>query len=353
MRLRRRAVTFFLCAVSSVAASAEHAKKSRISGRHEAIQFSNSLFFEGVGTAPVPGAKEHAGLARALSTMFRRFLLARELGLLEIGNSGRLGATSPRLHFARSVHAGGYAREVDSTIGCDFYAWDDDGGVFDWTYDSHIYAPDGTPVAGANEWASQKSGFGSEISVNLHDPSEGEYLCTSDWYIDAEHWPDELDDGGPTMQARQTLTYPVPSGEASGWDGWDGAYGKWIQTLSGAAGAFKGRKVHEESGGTGEDSCWFSGSDVPKFDSVTGGDPWEVDENNTWGDDYIGWGADPIPYYRDHGRAPCGATNSQRMLINRPGSSDIIYATNTLHAGITDTEIDSTRANADAHSKIY
>ena len=69
------------------------------------------------------------------------------------------------------------------------------------------------------------------------------------------------------------------------------------------------------------DTCWFEGSEHAQA-HLTGTDNWQVQNDNKYGFDSIGWRADAIHYYLgDTGdpRAPCGFQGSQSMQINMPG----------------------------------
>jgi hypothetical protein len=124
---------------------------------------------------------------------------------------------------------------------------------------------------------------------------------------------------------------PIPTGETTAFGGFDAAMtcgagaacvtvGMWNQALTPANVNFNGRNVTERNpvangGGSGNDSCHFNGSAVPTFDAITGGN-WAVGANNAWGPDYVGWTLPAVTYYRNRGRAPCGTTLQQRMVID-------------------------------------
>lgn len=134
-----------------------------------------------------------------------------------------------------------------------------------------------------------------------------------------------------------------PTGETTTAGGWSATRQMWNQTLLPATKSFSGRTVTEQDGGGGKDTCYFNGSAKTAFTAVTGGN-WTINSDNTWNNpDTVGWGTDDVSYYRQQGRAPCGTTFRQRMVIDCP-SGALTYATNTLGAGITSTTVSSTRA---------
>jgi len=98
------------------------------------------------------------------------------------------------------------------------------------------------------------------------------------------------------------------------------------QAISDSAGdSFDGWPVQESNAAPGQDTCWFSGSQVPRATGVSGG-LWTVaqgdvaGQHNHWGFDLVGFDSASISYYRvqdpAHGIAlPCGATLYQTMQI--------------------------------------
>ena len=186
---------------------------------------------------------------------------------------------------------------------------------------------------------------------NFNDYSDASYMnpVTFDAYFTAWYYDYIFDEYFSTDDSCENYVTPnynlmVPSGESISFAGWDDTYGEWAQTLQGdGSGTFSGRTVHEANGGTGTDSCWFSGSTFSPFDSITGG-TWGIQSDQTFDAyDEVGYGSGQVSYYRSQGRAPCGTSFTQDMYINRPGSSDVIYQSNTLGAGIDSTTISSTK----------
>ena len=153
--------------------------------------------------------------------------------------------------------------------------------------------------------------------------------------------------GGAQAYASGTLQgTALPTGESIsgiGWRGFYGNYGAFKGSLTG--GTFNGRRVREQDGGSGLDTCWYPGSSIVLWTAVTGGD-WGV-SNNEYGEDHIGWGTNAISHYRDAGRTGgdgCRAEFDQDMHINLGSQwSTTPYKTNRIKAGIGSTWIWSER----------
>ena len=137
----------------------------------------------------------------------------------------------------------------------------------------------------------------------------------------------------------------LPSGETTNSHGWgSGIHATnhcWKQKLTPATTDFQGCTVQEAPTAPGTDSCWFAASTGAPFTGVTGG-TWTVGSGNVWGDDFVGFNAPWVTYYRTNGRAPCSATFVQSMRIVRPGGN-VEYKRNTLTSGIGVTTVSSTR----------
>lgn len=142
---------------------------------------------------------------------------------------------------------------------------------------------------------------------------------------------------------------PIPSGETTAFDRWgagnDAAQGLWNQILQPATADFSGRSVTEQNpGGGGPDTCWFAGSAIPKFTSISGG-TWPIGGGNAWGADYVGWYVNAVTYYRAQGQAPCSTRFPQTMVINCPHPLNLqTYQNNMLGAGMGTTTVTTTRA---------
>lgn len=79
-----------------------------------------------------------------------------------------------------------------------------------------------------------------------------------------------------------------------------------------------GVPIDEYSAGSGSDTCYFDGSEIPPFTSVTGGS-WDELDDGFWGMDIVGWSEDAVTYYREEDPSrnglPCGATLWQALEI--------------------------------------
>jgi len=155
----------------------------------------------------------------------------------------------------------------------------------------------------------------------------------------------------------------VPGPPAS-WDKTNGG-APWTQTFApnSPSGEFEERAVYEFVGGTGSDSCWFSGSAYQPFTSISKpGLGWFVTNKNTWGPDFIGWKLAAVQYYRTKKKAPCGTRFYQQVVIdaayspNNPTSYSgpytssngetfygVPFETNTLGGDIAATSVTSVR----------
>ena len=173
-------------------------------------------------------------------------------------------------------------------------------------------------------------------------------------------WYSNPNEGGCVLQPVTTNCSAVcevadcskPTGEttmSTEWDNIVGSTHKWVQRLLPFDTSFAGRVVFEsDPGGGGPDTCWFEGSERPKFTAVTGG-TWTVAQGtNEWGPDKVGWSPASVTYYRAQGRAPCSTKFMQTMVIKCPNDpQDLLrrpYVTQELGAAIGATTVSSTRA---------
>ncbi len=185
-------------------------------------------------------------------------------------------------------------------------------------------------------------------------------------------------DGQTGITVNWTLSFTfgpdcdVPQDETTAWDGWDPhlgyqTLGLWKQTLISDMGAgFAGLTVNEVDASPGSDSCWFKGSAVGEQTRLTGSS-WQVQDDNTWKDDMIGWypcavgfyQADPSLACRYYGYyqlkapkvLPCGFTFHQQMQITCwDGSKNDYGPVNTLQAIIGQDYFTSSRAG---HSETF
>ncbi len=178
---------------------------------------------------------------------------------------------------------------------------------------------------------------------------------------DSNPYPSTLDYVTKPVDVPKSETSVTPTGAQ--WDTSKAA--PWNQTLAPNTppGEFEGRGVYEYAAiGPGNDTCWFKGSTIPIFDSVTTpGFAWTVSSQNSWGADFIGWNLVAVRYYRKKKRVPCSSTFQQQMVIdaafspNNPSNYGqytnnsggtfygVPYEINTLGAGITATTATSVR----------
>ena len=156
----------------------------------------------------------------------------------------------------------------------------------------------------------------------------------------------------PVLHAAAPGDHGLPAGETTTTNGWaGGGIHQWRQRLTPFATAFGSPtaghcQVREADTGGGTDTCHFAASAFAPFTAITGG-TWDVDDTNHWGDDFVGWFAGAVTYYRAQGRAPCAATFPQSMRVVR-ASGDVEYQANQLVASIGTTTVSSTR---DAHTE--
>lgn len=136
---------------------------------------------------------------------------------------------------------------------------------------------------------------------------------------------------GPTWAAIHTAApgdHGLPTGETTSPNGWGtgnaATLQKWKQRLTPTTTDFQNCELTEADGGGNNNTCWFPGAAFGSHAAVTGGN-WTVRANNYWGDDYVGWLAPTITYYRSQGRAPCQASYIQSMRVVRP-SGNVEYA---------------------------
>lgn len=148
------------------------------------------------------------------------------------------------------------------------------------------------------------------------------------------------------LHAAAPGNHGLPSGEITNTHGWGtgnlATIHRWRQQLQPTTTRFQNCRVTEADPGGGTDTCWFPGSAFLPFNAVTGG-TWNVGPNNFWGDDFVGWFAPAVTYYRAQGRAPCRASFPQSMRVVRP-DGDVEYVRHQLVATIEATSVSSTRA---------
>jgi hypothetical protein len=175
-------------------------------------------------------------------------------------------------------------------------------------------------------------------------------------------------DGQTGITVNWTLSFTftpdcdVPTGEVTAFADWDTAdaaptVGLWKQTLVSNTGAsFAGLMVNEVDAGSGVDTCWFRGSAVAPVTTLMGnGIPWNVQDDNTWAYDNVGWTPPPVTYYQLLApRAPCGFTLHQQMQITCWDGSQHNYGpVNTLQGIIGENDVSSIRASGHASKRTH
>jgi hypothetical protein len=149
----------------------------------------------------------------------------------------------------------------------------------------------------------------------------------------------------------------LPTTETTAFQGWDTAdslptVGLWSGTVTDTNGdVFSGYQVQEVDAGGGVDTCWWSGS---KYTPQTALPVWiggsvDINSENTWEYDHVGWIPSYVSYYRAQGKAPCGFTLYQQMQMQCLDNSWKNYGSvNTLKGSFTTTTVTSVRAGGTA-----
>jgi hypothetical protein len=110
-----------------------------------------------------------------------------------------------------------------------------------------------------------------------------------------------------------------------------------------------GRTITETFPTNGVDSCWYPGSLIGKG-GINHPPLLQTFSSNQEGyNDKLGLGTSNASYYRQHGRAPCGTTLYQTMVMdcpNPPGNQS--FATGTLFLGVGQTTVTDIRNNVPA-----
>ena len=179
--------------------------------------------------------------------------------------------------------------------------------------------------------------------------------------VSASNMQFSLLDGATGINVNWTLSFTftpdcdVPTGEVTAFANWNTqapTVGQWKQTLVSNTGAsFAGLMINEVDAGSGVDSCSFPNSSVDPVTTLMGnGIPWEVQDDNTWAYDNVGWTPGPVTYYQLLApRAPCGFTLHQQMQITCWDGSQHNYGpVNTLQGIIGENDVSSIRAGEHA-----
>jgi hypothetical protein len=146
------------------------------------------------------------------------------------------------------------------------------------------------------------------------------------------------------VQRSRTFTIVAPTGETTDDPTWSGPYGGFDSALTPTSVNFASISATKQDGTGSHDDCWFAGSTQWKFEALTGG-TWDVDSSNEWGEDWLGWAADDITYYRTHPdgepSAPCSTNLAQEMHVVEGSSGQ--YDGGTLVITIGTTTVGATR----------
>jgi hypothetical protein len=233
-----------------------------------------------------------------------------------------------------------YTLAIDGSI-----ATSSSGAYYDCYWNSY---PTTMWFSSLSTWYPEVATF-TEGTEDLHGEGAG-FTWAVGTYDHIEWWTDNMDCYQYYYPAESDAPVDVectkPSSETTsgvGWDNLDPTLYKYEQTLSASGVSFVGRTVTEQDpGGGGPDTCHFTNSAWDPFDKVNGSS-WTVMSGNKWRYDFVGYHSGAVSYYRNQGRAPCGTTFQQRMVIDC-STGPLQYVVNTLSAAITSTTVSSTRA---------
>ena len=136
----------------------------------------------------------------------------------------------------------------------------------------------------------------------------------------------------------------IPTAESTASVGWGLVYDvrtvhAFQMTLTPAGTtSLSGRTVTEADpvpGGGATDTCYFTGSAIPKQTTVVSGGTWTVDSANQYGTDGVGITEGWVNYYQGAATLPCFMSGPQRMSISCPtGTGPVPYIENTLESGV-------------------
>jgi hypothetical protein len=229
------------------------------------------------------------------------------------------------------------------------------GGVLGWVYTNYLC---GQPLWNVN--GSLQQGHIGLFASNPnwsdtcamwfeYDGDIGTGGCntgTGGWYNDYGYV-------GSFLMSKSCEIPPYESTYVGFWTGPNHVFSVVMSNTSG--GDLSGRYIRETDYATGHDSCWYSGSPIPKFDGVTQPNPFVLSANNAY-TDTIGFGSTAVNHYRSHGDAPCSAHIYQQMQIacGWPGFETYHgVQNNILIAEIGTTTVTSTRDGVQAGPITY
>lgn len=158
----------------------------------------------------------------------------------------------------------------------------------------------------------------------------------------------------------RTMDFSVikPDGEVTRFDSWEDGTGPnaiFTGVLTPKSVCFGNINVKEGTGAGSKDECWYVGSpDADPWEQVpppnfTGSNNWDIDDQNHWQYDYMGWGTTLVDFYRVNPtppRAPCKTTIKQTMLVIQGSSGQ--YEEHDFVAEIGATTVTVTRDSESA-----
>jgi hypothetical protein len=176
----------------------------------------------------------------------------------------------------------------------------------------------------------------------------------------------KVDDSGAkwddkAVEVSVGFTVIGPTGESSTFLGHLFANNKadFKGTLSPGDVCFGNVRVQERTGAGSADDCWVNGGSgvagqPGKWEAVTPAAGWDVQDNNTYQSDTIGWSGGPtgdINWYRTHGATVCKTRIKQEMFVDQGAKTT--YQTNDLDVIIFMQHLQVKRGGADSGKWLY
>lgn len=150
--------------------------------------------------------------------------------------------------------------------------------------------------------------------------------------------------GGATLTGCSAPESEVVS--SLGWEPDVQSVHKFLQRLQSPDGiSFSGRTIWEHDDPGAFDSCYFTGSEYEPADKLLPvGSKWQVESNNTYGPDSVGWNPLVAFYYQEQRRVrgkpmPCESSTPQRMSISCPSGGEQTFAHHVLRTIIEPARI--------------
>ena len=280
-------------------------------------------------------------------------LVVAGLSLLAPSVQDALAQSQPPLVCASVGNAGGTWLPSSSTLGT-YTITQQTNSVLNGSFVPPLVGncAAGTPFSISGNMNTANGGF--SISGSPDHPVSGclSFVTTgtvSEPYCDIAtvNWTNSDGTTGEGVMSHQCY---YPSGEsAPQFSGWDGSYGMWQMTVTPPTSIqtynFGGRTVTESntSGMQASDTCWQTGDPSGyEITGITSGD-WVINSGtNTYGVDYVGYGAAEVLYYRAHRRTPCSANVYQTMSMTC-NSGPVAYQNYVLSATIGRTTVGSAK----------